>query len=220
MNNVEENIAKLQKLYETGVISQEELAIKKAELLSEPSEEELSEMNELLEKGLISEEEFEALKNKKKKEAVAAAVPATVSPISSAVINTENATSKSFIGKNLMFLIIIAVLIVALGFVGFQLSSKQSTIDSLKSQLEEEKSASEQYEKQADNYGALLTVYMDDAVFCAEGDGHYHRLVCPVAKKAKGNVYLYYVKDAKDKGYTECSTCFGKGALECVEEYF
>lgn len=223
MNRVEENISKLQKLLEAGVISQEEFEAKKVKILSEPSEEELSEIGNLLDEGLISQEEFEALKEKKRNDAVAAAI-AVIEP---EAVKADTSETKLFSKRNRPFLILIVVLVVALTFSVVQLMSKQSKIDSLQSQQEEKESLRQMYTEQisrykvkSEKYGQIMSTYMNIAVFCFNGGTYYHRLGCPQASDNNKGTYLYYYEDAKSKGYKECPICFEKDATEFVDEYY
>ena len=187
MNNKEEINAKLQKLFEAGV---------------------LAEFSNLLDEGLISQEDFEALKNKKKKEADVTSVESTEPAASTN--ETPNATG--FIKKNLVFLIIIAVLVAALGVMGSKLAATQNEINDLNKTISDRDSTISWYKKQESKLKvyktAVLDFYLDNAVMVIEGDNHYHRYNCPTFPN-NYRYYLYNIDAAKANGHTKCPTCFG-----------
>lgn len=209
MNNKEENIAKLEKLFETGIITKKELDAKKMELSLIPTAEELSEMKKLLEEELITEKEFEALKSKGKQ--------TDTKEIANTKPKNKTDDSKGFVKRNIVSLIVIAILVALIGILGAQLVAKQKIVDSLEGAHEE----SFKYQEIESMYKIVIDdYYIDDYVAINSADKvYYHRFFCPYIPW-DDNVRVIFKENAESDGYKKCPKCIDSDVEDYVRKYF
>lgn len=219
---MDSNIELLKELLETDVITQEEFDAKVKRLSEQENKErknidydELRNLEELRSNGVLNEEEY----TKK----VAQLCNISFSEQQPNNSTNGNRSLAQWLKKNAIAIVVIAVLIGALGFIGSKLSAVQAENTTLQSDLEtakhNERYNHNQFLKAKKSEDAVRDFYLDYAVITSEKDKYYHRYGCSRIQSVE-YFWINNPEAVKEDGYTECPTCFGSDAETYINNHF
>lgn len=136
----------------------------------------------------------------------------------------NTALTGSWIKRNIIAVIVIALLVGALGVLGLQVGKIKSENTKLQEDLA---STKQKYDSMSASYystkkaeSVLIDDYLDEAVVVRVGDNkYYHRLNCPTFPNSYSYHFLIPLA-AQSEGYSKCTKCFDVPAKQYISNNF